>query len=129
MGYPMTCQSGGTLDIFIEPVMPKSSIVVIGHTAIAEAICELVSASGYEVTVAARGGAGERFGSTSRWLQDLDDVSGLDIGARTPAEVALSILAGLVERRRQAVGVGDESARLVGEACCESHRQAANDFD
>ena len=54
MGYPMTCHSGGTLDIFIEPVMPKPLLVIIGQTAIAEALCALASPSGFDVTVAAR---------------------------------------------------------------------------
>lgn len=78
MGYPMTCQSGGTLDIFIEPVMPKARLVVIGHTAIAQALCRLASRTGFDVVVAAPHGKREDFAAASRWLDDLDDVADLD---------------------------------------------------
>ena len=49
MGYPMTCQSGGTLDIYIEPVMPKPLLVVIGQTAIAQALCALAAVRASEI--------------------------------------------------------------------------------
>ncbi len=166
MGYPMTCQSGGTLDIFIEPVMPKPLMIVIGQTAIAQALCALAAGAGFDVVVAAPGGKRERFAAASDWIEDLDDVAkiertpsaivvatqgsgdargldaaltlgagyigliaspkksarlketlkkrgfdanavdsidgpaGLDIGAVTPEEVAVSVLAELVQRRR-----------------------------
>lgn len=167
MGYPMTCQSGGTLDIFIEPVMPKPLMIVIGQTAIAQALCALAAGAGYDVVVAAPGGKRERFTAASGWIEDFDDVAkierppsaivvatqgsgdaraldaaldlgsgyigliaspkksarlketmkqrgfdatavdridapaGLDIGAVTAEEVAVSVLAELVQRRRQ----------------------------
>ncbi len=74
IGYPMTCQSGGTLDIFIEPVMPRPLLVVIGQTVIAEALCTLASGAGFDVIVAAPGGKRERFPAASDWIEDLDDV-------------------------------------------------------
>ncbi len=166
IGYPMTCQSGGTLDIFIEPVMPKPLLVVIGQTAIAQALCALAAGAGFDVVVAAPGGKRERFPAASGWIEDLDEVAnikrtasaivvatqgsgdargldaalslgavyigliaspkksarlketlkkrgfdanavdhidgpaGLDIGAVTPEEIAVSVLAELVQRRR-----------------------------
>jgi len=77
MGYPMTCQSGGTLDIFIEPVMPKDRLVVVGKTAIARARCGLAARVGFDVIVAAPGGRREDFVDARDWLDDLDDVAGL----------------------------------------------------
>lgn len=77
MGYPMTCQSGGTLDIFIEPVMPKDRLVVVGKTAIARALCGLAARVGFDVIVAAPGGRREDFVDARDWLDDLDDVAGL----------------------------------------------------
>jgi xanthine dehydrogenase accessory factor len=166
MGYPMTCQSGGTLDIFIEPIMPKPVLVVIGQTAIARALCALAAGAGLAVVVAAPGAKREKFAAASDWIEDIDDVAeikqtpsaivvatqgsgdargldaalslgsayigliaspkksarlketmkkngfdadavdaidgpaGLDIGAVTPEEVAVSVLAELVRRRR-----------------------------
>ena len=77
IGYPMTCQSGGTLDIFIEPVMPVARLVVIGHTAIAQALCGLASSLGFDVVVAAPHGKREAFAAASQWLDDLDEVADL----------------------------------------------------
>ena len=33
VSYPMTCHSGGTLDIYLEPVLPSPELVVIGDSA------------------------------------------------------------------------------------------------
>lgn len=75
MGYPMTCQSGGTLDIFIEPIMPKPLLVVIGQSAIAQALCALAAGAGLDVIVAAPGGKREKFAAASDWIEDFDDVA------------------------------------------------------
>ena len=87
IGYPMTCQSGGTLDIFIEPVMPKPLMIVIGQTAIAQALCALAAGAGFDVVVAAPGGKRERFAAASGWIEDLDDVAKIE---RTPAAIVVA---------------------------------------
>ena len=87
MGYPMTCQSGGTLDIFIEPVMPKPLLVVIGQTAIAQALCALASGAGFDVVVAAPGVKREKFAAASDWLEDFDDVAKIE---RTPSAIVVA---------------------------------------
>jgi len=87
MGYPMTCQSGGTLDIFIEPVMPKQLLVVIGQTAIAQALCALAAGAGFDVVVAAPGGKRERFTAASGWIEDIDEVAQIQ---RTPAAIVVA---------------------------------------
>ncbi|MCH8243071.1 MAG: XdhC family protein [Planctomycetes bacterium] len=180
MGYPMTCQSGGTLDIFIEPIMPKPLLVVIGQTAIAQALCALAAGAGYDVVVAAPGGKRERFPTASDWIEDLDDVAkiertasaivvatqgsgdalgldaaltlgaayigliaspkksarlketlkkrgfdanavdsidapaGLDIGAVTAEEIAVSVLAELVQRRRCSNAENNQAGEHAG---------------
>lgn len=201
MGYPMTCHSGGTLDIFIEPVMPKPLLVIIGQTAIAEALCALASPSGFDVTVAAPGGNREKFPAAGDWLEDLDAVAaigrrpaaivvatqgsgdarglesalasdaayvgliasprksarlkeslrqrgcdpaaieridapaGIYIGAESPEEVAISVLAELVQRRRLGAGsqeTADDADGEPGESasgCCPSHAPAASERD
>jgi xanthine dehydrogenase accessory factor len=167
MGYPMTCQSGGTLDIFIEPVMPKTQLVIVGKTAIAKTLCTLAAELDHDVTVAAPGGNPIDFKAAKKWLENLDDIeqikpapnsiviatqgagdaqaleaalnskatyigliaspnktarlketlkkrgceaaavdaidapAGMNIGAVTPEEVAVSILAELVQRKRR----------------------------
>lgn len=50
MEYKMTCQSEGTIEIFIEPVIPQPHLVVIGKTAIAKALVKLARDTGYRIT-------------------------------------------------------------------------------
>ena len=51
--YPMTCHSGGELDVFIEPVFPKPHMIVMGHSVVAQTLCRLAQAIHYKVTVCA----------------------------------------------------------------------------
>jgi xanthine dehydrogenase accessory factor len=53
--YTMTCHSGGALDIYIEPVLPKAHVVILGRSAVARTLAKLASAIGYAVTVVADG--------------------------------------------------------------------------
>jgi xanthine dehydrogenase accessory factor len=167
---PMTCHSGGTVDIYLEPVLPPPRLVVFGVAPVARALCRLGKAMGYAVdlvdpdahrdafpeadrvhadvaslqaqrhprgaglfaavatmgqrdepallealslapawvgvvasrrryeeireVVAARGGA--------EAVRAVRNPAGLDIGAKTPEEIALSILADVVRTRRAA---------------------------
>jgi len=51
--YTMTCHSGGTLDIFIEPVLPKPHLVILGRSPIAQTLARLAKSIYYRVSVAA----------------------------------------------------------------------------
>jgi xanthine dehydrogenase accessory factor len=51
--YTMTCHSGGTLDIYIEPVLPKPHIVILGASPVAAALARLGKTINYAVSVAA----------------------------------------------------------------------------
>src|SRR5918911_631650 len=46
---PMTCHSGGTVDIYLEPVLPPPRLVVFGAAPAARALCRLGKAMGYAV--------------------------------------------------------------------------------
>lgn len=48
--YKMTCQSEGTVEVFIEPVLPKPHLVVIGSTAIARSLVKMAVIAGYRIT-------------------------------------------------------------------------------
>ena len=50
MEYKMTCQSEGTVEIFIEPVMPQPHLVVMGKSAIAKSLVKLARDAGYRIT-------------------------------------------------------------------------------
>ena len=47
--YPMTCHSGGALEILIEPVIPAARLVIVGETPVASTLAALASVLGYEV--------------------------------------------------------------------------------
>ena len=59
--YTMTCHSGGTLDIYIEPILPKPHILIFGRSPIAQTLARLGKAIGYRVSVAAPGADREQF--------------------------------------------------------------------
>ena len=138
------CQSGGTLEIFMEPVLPAPLVRVQGTTPIGIALAQVGDALGYDVqawdsssvaelgvtqaVIVASHGNGEEVvlesavksgvpyiglvASRKRGaavLQSLDlteeeksrihTPAGLDIGARTAEEVALSIFAQIIATR------------------------------
>lgn len=53
--YKMTCQSGGSIDIFIEPVLPKTHLIIMGKSAIAQALATTARLLDYRITVMAMG--------------------------------------------------------------------------
>lgn len=53
--YKMTCMSEGTVEVFIEPVLPSPHLVVMGKTAIAKALVKMAKTAGYRITAVAEG--------------------------------------------------------------------------
>ncbi len=49
---PMTCHSGGSVDIYIEPVLPAPLLLIFGVSPIATALARLGTVLGYAVAVA-----------------------------------------------------------------------------
>ena len=47
------CPSQGTMDIFVEPVLPRPQVVVCGSSPVAVAIADFARRSGFAVTVCA----------------------------------------------------------------------------
>jgi xanthine dehydrogenase accessory factor len=56
MEYKMTCQSEGTVEVFIEPVLPQPHLVVIGKSEIAKALVKLAAVMGFRITGVAQDG-------------------------------------------------------------------------
>ncbi len=57
----LTCISGGTLEIYIEPHLPNPQLVVVGHLPLAEALARLGKGMGYVVTVMGMDVTSDRF--------------------------------------------------------------------
>jgi xanthine dehydrogenase accessory factor len=49
MKHKMTCHSGGTLDVYLEPVIPQPQVVILGTSAVAEKMGALGQALGYQI--------------------------------------------------------------------------------
>ncbi len=47
------CATGGTVEIFIEPVLPRVSLIVVGGSLVAQALVDIGKRLGFAVTVAA----------------------------------------------------------------------------
>ncbi|TMG94293.1 MAG: hypothetical protein E6H72_02965 [Betaproteobacteria bacterium] len=166
VALPMTCDSGGTVEIYVEPVLPVARLVLFGSSPAVRVLARIGHAMGYRVEVVDADADKAAFPDAERVLQsiapdalprgahvlvatmgerDLEAIeavaarapaylgviaspkrfaqlrdallargvprtvlesiaapAGLDIGARTPEEIALSIMAQIVERRRRA---------------------------
>jgi xanthine dehydrogenase accessory factor len=146
VNYPMTCHSGGTLEIYLEPVLPAPELVVLGESPVADALVALggplgfrvhtslesiVTADAWIVAAAMSSDAdhplvraalerGAQYvgmvasrrrtdalakemrddGVAEEVIQRLKSPAGLDIGAANAPEIALSILAEIVQLRR-----------------------------
>src|SRR6266436_9003978 len=49
--FPMTCHSGGTLEIYVEPFLPKALLVLVGHGPVIETLATLGETAGHAVSV------------------------------------------------------------------------------
>ncbi len=174
--FPMTCHSGGSVEIYLEPVLPAPRLVVFGASPTAHALANLGKAMGYTAVaieddprvvesllaldaaaspaqaarfaVVATLGEGDeeairaalelepaylgvvasarRFaqvrqtllaqGVAEEALAGIHSPAGLDIGARSPEEIALSILAQIVERRRAPAATAAMAPTTAAEA-------------
>jgi len=47
--YPMTCHSGGTLEIYVEPYLPHPVLILVGHGPVIEALATFGAAADYVV--------------------------------------------------------------------------------
>src|SRR5580700_3552704 len=63
------CPSRGTMDVFVEPVLPRPQIVVCGASPVAVAVAELGRKLGYAVTVCAPASEQPAFAEAERRIE------------------------------------------------------------
>ena len=56
------CPSQGTMDIFVEPVLPRPQVVICGSSPVAVAVADLARRTGFSVTVCAPAAEQSAFG-------------------------------------------------------------------
>ena len=50
--YRMTCEGGGSLEIYLEPFLPKPQLLIVGRSPVAETVAQLGRMLDFKVTVA-----------------------------------------------------------------------------
>jgi xanthine dehydrogenase accessory factor len=68
--FPMTCNSGGTVEIYLEPVLPTPRLVVFGVSPTARALARLGKAMGYSVVAVDPAAEPELFPDADQVLTD-----------------------------------------------------------
>jgi xanthine dehydrogenase accessory factor len=68
--FPMTCHSGGSVDVYVEPVLPAPRLVVFGLSPVAQALARLGKAMGYAVDAVDREADAARFPEADRVMAD-----------------------------------------------------------
>src|SRR5579862_9714734 len=63
------CPSQGTMDIFVEPVLPRPQVVICGSSPVAVAIADLARRSGFAVTVCAPASEQTAFADADRRIE------------------------------------------------------------
>ena len=63
------CPSQGTIDIFVEPVLPQPQVVICGSSPVAVAIADLARWSGFAVTVCAPAAEQSSFAEVDRRIE------------------------------------------------------------
>lgn len=95
--FPMTCHSGGTVDIAIEPMLPRPRLVVFGLSPVARALARLAGAMGYSVEAADPEADGDAFPGVERvW-------TGKPSAEKKPGGRAFAVVATMGERDEEAI--------------------------
>ena len=72
--YPMTCHSGGSLEIYVEPHLPPPRLVVVGDAPVAQALVSLGNFLGYDVTAVAPDATDRDLPDAHRVVRQFDDL-------------------------------------------------------
>lgn len=143
--YVMECESGGTMDIYVEPQLPKPQLLVVGDSPVAAALQALGRVLDYRIVVVAPGAKDSQFPAADQIVRDLKAIPALltpdtyavvatmgkyDEGALTHLADSRIAYIGLVASRRRAAAVfaGLEEAGVGAEARSKIQSPAGIDF-
>lgn len=103
LAFPMTCHSGGSVEIYLEPVLPAARLVLFGGSPAARALARLGHAMGYSLTVVDADLASESEAAQLPAGADLRaSLDGGELGASSAARPLYVVVA--------TMGEGDEEA-------------------
>jgi len=86
LGVGMPC--GGLMDVYIEPVVPKPELLIVGHGRIAETLATLGTLMNFFVTVSDPAADRESFPQADRLICEDFDLTETPIGPRTYVVIA-----------------------------------------
>jgi xanthine dehydrogenase accessory factor len=69
--YRMTCEGGGSLDIYLEPVLPKPQLLIVGRSPVAQTVSQLGRLLDFKVIVADPEAKREDFPDAELLLSDV----------------------------------------------------------
>jgi len=75
------CHSGGTLDIFIEPVLPRPLLLVLGASPVGQVLVRIAREVGYRVAVACRAEDGSLYPGADRLIEGFELGSAAEPGS------------------------------------------------
>jgi xanthine dehydrogenase accessory factor len=73
--YQMTCQGGGSLEIYLEPILPSPALIIIGNSPIAQILSGFGRQLDFKVCVADPDARKEQFPDAHVVLNDLESIS------------------------------------------------------
>lgn len=85
--HSMRCHSGGSLEIYIEPVLPVPQLIILGRSTVARTLARLGKVMGYRIVAVSPSADSADFPQADRTLDRLDP-SALQVDSRTFAIVA-----------------------------------------
>jgi len=126
--YRMTCEGGGSLEIYLEPFLPKPQLLIVGRSPVAQTLAHLGHMLDFKVIVADPEAKSEHFPDADLLLTDLSAVrshiaafkcpAGVEIGSEALPEIALSVAAEITRVRRSSSEESSVAPRVAKDPIC-----------
>lgn len=115
--YSMMCQSEGSVDVYIEPMIAARKIFIFGRSHIAKALCEIGAAAGYDMIVISNLSEHEMFPKAKKFYA----LSDFDVQKVKPADFAVVCTQGEDDEKSLGAAVSSAASYV---AFVSSHRKA-----